>query len=168
MGGLAAVSAFYTGPAAALMDGKAAQPTIELGTVQVKGDKEVLSALRAIKTALHTAFSDDPAHANDVVCRINKGMGEAREYLDCATNRNYGKRREAVKTALLVGTLGQPAGGDIQMFKGILAQQPDNAIHMQVNGGALQALLQQIPDADASSAAPAPATAPPPAAATQP
>jgi hypothetical protein len=144
--------------------------TLQLGTVSVVGNQKIVETLRAIKTALKTPFSDDPAHAHDVVCRIEKGLGEQHEYLDCATNRDYSRRRDATQTAIAIGTLG--AGGT-DLLRSFLAAQPMHKLRVPVQGGALQAVLQQIPDAPAQAdetmkrgAVPAAATRATPAAAT--
>src|SRR5690348_1941918 len=105
-------------------------PTLQLGNITVSGQYQIVRTLRVIKVALHTAFSNDPVHANDVVCRINKGLGEQHEYLDCATNRDYPRRRDAVQTAGIIGTTGLPVGGDIQMFNALLAAQPNHQLHV--------------------------------------
>ena len=120
------------------------QPTIELGTVEVQGSEKIVAALQAIKVALKTPFSDDPAHANDPVCRIVKQLGEAREYLDCATNRDYSRRRDATQTAIMSNLYGAPAGADL--LRGLIAKQPLHELHMPVNGGNLQALLARLPE----------------------
>lgn len=137
-------------PAAVLVDAPASaadpqEPTLQLGKITVSGQYQIVRALRAIKVALHTSFSNDPAHADDVVCRINKALGEQHEYLDCATNRNYTRRRDAVHIAGITGTTGLPAGGDIQMFNALITAQPEHQLHVPVQGGALQALPARTP-----------------------
>lgn len=122
------------------------EATLYLGNITIVGQQKIVNALRAIKLALHTPYSDDPAHADDVVCRINKGLGEQHEYLDCATNKNYSRRRGATQVAVLVGTYGIPDHGVQQMFAAMIATQPNHALHVPVQGGALQALLAQVPD----------------------
>ena len=57
------------------------QPVMQLGTVEVQGSEKIVATLRAIKVTLKAPFSDDPARANDPVCRIVKQLGDAREYL---------------------------------------------------------------------------------------
>lgn len=143
------------------------QPVMQLGTVQVHGNEKIMATLRAIKLALKSPFSNDPAHADDPVCRIEKSLGEAREYLNCATNRDYIKRRAATQLSVETGTLGVPGGADL--LRSFLAQEPDHRIHMAVKGAGLQALLAQIPDAPAEAPAAATSAAPKsvPAAATQ-
>src|SRR5690348_851375 len=168
---LACLLALCTAPTllyAADAPGDKGQPTLQLGTVQVQGEAKIMAALRAIKSALKTPFSDDPAHADDPVCRIVKQLGEAREYLDCATNRDYAQRRDATQIAVFSGTLGVPGGADL--LRSFLAKAPQHHIRTQVNGAGLQALLARIPDVS-DAAAPAPVVAPlsqaVPAAATQ-
>jgi hypothetical protein len=142
----------------------AAQPTLQLGTVEVQGNQQVLATLQAIKLALKAPYSNDPAHANDPVCRIEKQLGETREYLDCATNRDLIKRRDATQLAVEIGTLGVPGGSDL--LRSFLARQPDHRVHMPVNGAALQDLLTRIPDAPVAVPATATQAAPKPVPAT--
>lgn len=136
---------------ACLLPARADEPrkddaTLYLGNITIVGQQKIVNALRAIKLALRTPYSNDPAHADDVVCRINKGLGEQHEYLDCATNKNYSKRRDATQMSVLVGTLGIPDGGVSQLFAAMIATQPEHRLHVPVQGGALQALLAQVPD----------------------
>lgn len=133
------------------------QPTMQLGTVHVQGTKQIIAVLRALKAALKAPFSTDPARANDPVCRIVKRLGDAREYLDCATNRDFIRRRYLSQLSVETGTLGVPHGTDL--LRSFLAQQPDHHLYTPVNGGALQALLARLPD-DATLAAPEPAQIP--------
>jgi hypothetical protein len=119
------------------------EPTLQLGTVQVQGNEQIIQTLHAIKLALRAPFSDSAEHADDVVCRIDKQLGDAREYLDCSTNRDYTRRRDDTQLEILKH-LGDPSGGDpLAMF---VAKQPDHHVHAAVNGAALQALLTHIPD----------------------
>ncbi len=99
---------------------KDSEPTLYLGKVSVTGQREIVSTQRAIKTALRAPLSNDPAHADDMVCRISKGLGEQHEYLDCATNGNLTRQRNALHTSALVGTYGQPTGGDRWIYESFL------------------------------------------------
>lgn len=153
---------------AALADEPATEPppTLQLGTVSVTGERKIMETLQAIKVALHAPFSSDAAHANYVVCRINKSLGEAREYLDCATNRDFTQRREATQTTIMIGTYGVPGGGNPLDY--FVAAQPNHQLHMPVQGAALRALLARVPDAPTDEgarlqASPAAATRVPPA-----
>lgn len=141
--------------------------TLQLGAVQVKGDRQVIQTLHAIKLALHEPFSDSAADAGKVVCRIVKQLGETREYLDCATNRDYTQRRDATQLEALKH-LGDPAGAEpLSQF---MAVQPEHRIHTVVNGAALQAVLEHIPDVlppEMQAAADGTAPKPVPAATTQ-
>jgi len=142
------------------------EPVLQLGSVQVQGDRQIIEALHAIKRALKTPFSDSAEHADDVVCRIDKQLGEAREYLNCATNRDYTRRRDDTQLEILKH-LGDPSGADpLQMF---VAKQPEHRLRVPVNGAALQTLLTRIPDQlpDDPAAAAATKLRAVPAAATQ-
>jgi hypothetical protein len=154
-------------PQAALAgDLPAGGQTLQLGSISVQGDQKIVETLRDIKHALRAPFTDDPAHADDVVCRIEKQLGEAREYLDCATNRSYSRRRDATQISVATGTLGVPGGADL--FKAFVALQPEQRLHVPVNGAGLQELLQRIPDASLQAGtAPVQGPAASPAAATR-
>jgi hypothetical protein len=152
--------------AAAYADGPAStdQPVLQLGVVSVTGQHDVISVLRSIKLALKTPYSDDPAHADDMVCRIEKQLGEAKEYLDCGINRDLTRRRDTTQMSILSGSLGLPPGSDL--LRSFITAQPQHHLRVPVNGGNLQAVLQQIPDAQtvvaaSTSIAPAAATAAP-------
>ncbi len=148
--------------AAAYADGPVptSQPVLQLGVVSVTGQHDVISVLRSIKLALKTPYSDDPAHADDMVCRIEKQLGEAKEYLDCGINRDLSKRRDSTQMSIMSGTLGVPPHTDL--FQSFVTAQPQHHLRVPVNGGNLQAVLQQIPDAQtvvAASTTVAPAAA---------
>lgn len=128
--------------------------TIQLGSVAVHGQKQILAALQAIKIALHSPFSSDKAHENDVVCRISKAMAEAREYLTCATNRTFAHRRMITQTDFLITQyIASGVGGTTRAMESIVGAQPNHMLHMPVNGGALQALLNKLPAPQAAKAA---------------
>lgn len=153
---LACLIGMTLGAAARADDGT----TLYLGDISVSGQAQIVAALQTIKSALHEPLSNDPAHADDLVCRINKGLGEQREYLDCATNRYYTRERDALHGSVMVGTTGLPHGGEaVQGLKAMIQRRPDHSIHVPVQGGALQALLARLPD-DAQVVDPAATTAP--------
>jgi hypothetical protein len=121
-----------------------------LGKLPITGQQKIVDTLLAIKAALREPYSDAPENADKVVCRINKVLGEAREYLDCATNADYSRRRAAAQSAMLTRKLGTVEAYDnegTQMdFDALVASQPDHRLHVPVNAAALQALLASLPD----------------------
>ncbi|HEY3858230.1 MAG TPA: hypothetical protein VGM47_01310 [Gammaproteobacteria bacterium] len=129
----------------------AEQPSLQLGTISVTGQRDVINTLRSIKLALKTPYSDDAAHADDLVCRIDKQLGEAKEYLDCGINRDLTKRRDSTQTNIMITTLGVPGGTDL--LRGFIAAQPEHHLRVPVNGAGLQTVLEQIPDAPPVAAA---------------
>jgi hypothetical protein len=126
------------------------QPVLHLGKLSITDQQQIVDTLLAIKRALHEPRSDDPANAAKVVCRIDKGTDTAHEYLDCATNKVYTVHHEALQSAMLVASTGLPIYNyddpTQQEFDGLIAQQPDQRLHVPVNGGALLALLNSLPD----------------------
>lgn len=144
--------------------------SMNLGAIHVEGERQVIETLQAIKIALNRPFSPDRAHANDVVCRIHRAMGRAVEFLDCATNRYYTRRRDITQTAMAIGETDNPAEGLTcassacyeNVFAALnagLSSIRGHQLHVQVNAGALKALLARVPypAPEAPPATPAPA-----------
>jgi hypothetical protein len=133
------------------------QPSIHLGKIQVKGEKQIIKVLQSIKLALRQPYSDDPKLANVVVCRIKNDIGShANQLLICATNHTLSERREVTRTALTVMISGPTGGGEdaeLDVLHSMLMGLPDNYLHAPVNGPALQALLKKIPDPTVAEAA---------------
>jgi hypothetical protein len=134
-------------------DDSAAQgdvPTLYLGKLPITGQQKIVDTLLAIKAALKEPLSDSADKADKVVCRINHETGTMREYLDCATNRDLTVRHERVQEGMLVRRNGVPPGeygeASQQDFDGLIAAQPNHRLHVPINGGALQALLDRLPD----------------------
>jgi hypothetical protein len=134
-------------------DDTTAQPdvmTLYLGKLPITGQQKIVDTLIAIKLALHEPMSNDPAKAGTVICRINKDTGSRREYLDCATNHDLAKRHEYSQEQMLARSTGLPSsdyGEALQQdFDGLVAQQPNHRLHVPINGGALQALINSLPD----------------------
>ncbi|HSN18702.1 MAG TPA: hypothetical protein VLV87_10915 [Gammaproteobacteria bacterium] len=125
-------------------------PTLYLGKLPITGQQHIVDTLLAIKMALKEPMSDSADKADKVVCRINKGTGDMREYLDCATNRDLAARHEfsqeqmlARRNGLAPGEYEEPTQQD---FDGLIAAQPNHRLHVPINGAALQAILDSLPD----------------------
>jgi hypothetical protein len=126
------------------------QPVLHLGQLSITDQQQIVDTLLAIKKALHEPLSGDPADANKVVCRINRGTDTAHEYLDCATNKVYTVHHDSLQSAMMVASTGLPIyqydDPTQQEFDGLIAKQPEHRLHVPVNGGALLALLNSLPD----------------------
>ena len=144
--------------------------SMNLGAIHVEGERQIIETLQAIKIALNRPFSPGRAHENDVVCRIHKAMGRAVEYLDCATNRYYTARREITQTAMVIGESDNAAEGltcaSSACYENVFAALNEglsrirgHQLHVQVNAGALKALLAKVPypAPEVAPATPAPA-----------
>ena len=137
----------------ALADDAAPQgdvPILYLGKLPITGQQKIVDTLLAIKMALREPHSDAADKAGTVVCRISKDTGTLREYLDCATNRDLALRHEYSQEQMLVRRNGLPAnfyGEQFQQdFDGLIAAQPNHRLHVPINGAALQAILDSLPD----------------------
>lgn len=125
-------------------------PILYLGKLPITGQQQIVDTLLAIRAALKEPISGAADKADKVVCRINKGTGDMREYLDCATNRDLNARHEFSQEQLLVRRNGLPQGSydeaNQQDFDGLIAAQPNHRLHVPINGAALQAILDSLPD----------------------
>ena len=137
----------------ALADDTASQgdvPILYLGKLPITGQQHIIDTLLAIKAALKEPLSDSADKADKVVCRIDKGTGDMREYLDCATNRDLTARHEYNQEQMLARRNGLPNGdyneADQQDFDGLIAAQPNHRLHVPINGAALLSILNSLPD----------------------
>jgi hypothetical protein len=154
-------------------DDQSPATSMYLGKIPVYGQENIMRTLQALKIALQRPFSTNAADADQVVCRINKAMGEDQYYLECATNREYSQQRAATQLQRLVtdpqsqtdprpgdkGAL-SPAmveAGRENALENIIALQPGSRLHIPVNAAKLLELLENVPT---PTAAPAMSTAP--------
>jgi len=125
-------------------------PILYLGKLPITGQQQIVDTLVAIKAALKEPISDAADKQDKVVCRINKGTGSMREYLDCATNRDLSARHEYTQEQMLARRDGLPPGeyGEAtqQDFDGLIAAQPNHRLHVPINGAVLQSILDSLPD----------------------
>ena len=157
-------------------DDQSPATTMHLGTVDVKGQQDILHTLQAIKIALKRPFSTSSLDEDLIVCRINKDIGAAKEYLECATNREYSQRREATQLQIMTTSpqaQTDPRAGDSEAanpamiragieiaFQNVIALQPEHRLNVPVNASQLQELLAHIPMPVTATAAPTASTAP--------
>lgn len=157
-------------------DDQSPATSMYLGKIAVTGQQDIMRTLQAIKVALKRPFSTSSADADLIVCRIDKDLGEAKEYLECATNREYSQRRAATQLQRLVtdpqaqtdpraGDSGAVNKGMVEAgiqnaLNNVVALQPGGRLHVPVNGAKLQEILEQIPTPVTATAAPAASTAP--------
>ncbi|HVC28711.1 MAG TPA: hypothetical protein VNF48_04105 [Gammaproteobacteria bacterium] len=144
---------------------------IYLGNIQVRGEKNIVKTLQAIKVGLQMPYSSDPKLADVVVCRIEDQAGShIKKWLTCETNRNAANRREALNTSMDT-SIAQNYGGMgceslscySQVFEALtetLNSQPGHTLHTSVNGPALHQLLEKIPYPQGYTPAPTSTTAP--------
>jgi hypothetical protein len=70
---------------------------IQLGKIEVSGMKPLVETLREVKVAVKRPFDNDPAHFDDMVCRLDDhGLGtHTGMLLECGTQGWFSMRRNA-------------------------------------------------------------------------
>ena len=83
-----------------------------LGQIEVTGMGPLVEALREVKVAVKRPFDNDPAHYDDMVCRLeeNSGFRAQGTLLDCGTQGWFSMRRNehGLGDTQAVSTLGHP------------------------------------------------------------
>ena len=162
--GALALAALLAAPLAATADDDTSGPKTEttvmyLGKTPITGDANIFHVLQSIKVALMRPYSTKAADANLVVCRINRAMSEALEYLDCDFNRDYTQLRDQSQMSFLAAVghagkqnsqgdfnpLGQSMDDSMVVFEDLINIQPNHRLHIPINGGNLMKLLNSLP-----------------------
>jgi hypothetical protein len=89
----------------------AAGSTAQLGKIDVKGLKVLVETLREVKVAVKRPFGNDPAHFDDMVCRLGDDEGShISMVLECGTQGWFSMRRDQYLFGggYAVVTLGHP------------------------------------------------------------
>ena len=177
--GALALAAFLAAPLMAAADddssGQKTETTVMyLGKTPITGDANIFHVLQSIKVALMRPYSSKAADANLVVCRINRSMSEALEYLDCDFNRDYTQLRDLSQMSFMAAvghagkqssqgdfnSLGQSMDDSTVIFESLINIQPNHRLHIPINGGNLMKLLNSLPmpTNETVDSAPAPST----------
>jgi hypothetical protein len=114
--------------------------SVHLGKIEVPGIKAQVETLQEVKLAVKRPFDDDPAHFDDMVCRLGGdelGSHTSRT-LECGTQGWFGMRRNAYgyggameNDAVAVSTLGHPwhvvrylKSGEEKVIRDLLRELP--------------------------------------------
>ncbi|HEY3858224.1 MAG TPA: hypothetical protein VGM47_01280 [Gammaproteobacteria bacterium] len=124
---------------------------MELGKIDVHASKEdqaqrIVAGLKVIKQALKASLSNDPADANKVVCRMNYDTGShLNAHLMCATNHTMMIDLDALHTAMMTGTYGQPTGAETQELEHLAGSgKTGRYFSTEISAAELQKLLLQV------------------------
>lgn len=131
---------------------------MDLGKVDVHASKDeqaqrIVAGLKVIKHALKANFTNDPADANVVVCRMNYDTGShLMAHLMCATNRTFMVYRDQLHTGVLAATYGQPDNATTQELEHMTGSVgKDRYFSTKINAAELQKLLVQVQCAGCSN-----------------
>jgi hypothetical protein len=135
-----------------------------LGNIKVRGQRNIIKTLQAIKLALQQPYSSDPTLANVMICRLRDQAGShLRQWLTCGTNRVLAEHRDALQTNMAFmqpdtdhpSDPGEPGTASCAgsacyeeasaALGNIVGAQPDRYLRTSVNGPAFRALLEKIP-----------------------
>jgi hypothetical protein len=89
---------------------------VHLGKIQVSGMKALVETLQEIKVAVKRPFDDDPAHFDEMVCRLDDRQMDTHigAVLECGTQGWFGMRRSeyryggAMSDGAVAAALGHP------------------------------------------------------------
>jgi hypothetical protein len=130
---------------------------LQLGNIQVQGSREevsrrIVAGLKVIKAALTAKISNDPAHANDIVCRMNYDTGSHLiVHLRCATNAVLRTERGVIASNMLVTTYGQANDAKSMVLEHLATASPQvRYFSTTVNAAELQKLLLLVKCEDCS------------------
>lgn len=162
-----ACAAMATGSAQHNTQGQAVQNddmVMYLGKVEVRGEKNIIKTLQAIKVGLRQPYSTDPKLANVVVCRLEDEAGShLKQRLICGTNRILAANRNALQTQMIAAASdtdqpndpGDPGSltcmssscyeTEFLILNETLNDQPGHYLNTLVNGPAFSSLLRKIP-----------------------
>jgi hypothetical protein len=121
---------------------------MQLGHIEVQGDRDeasrkIVAGLKVIKRALVANLSNDPADANQVVCRVNYDTGShLNAHLMCATNRTLMLDHDAQRAGMQAVGSGQPSGAATQALEHLTGEgHTDRYFSTHVSASELQKLL---------------------------
>lgn len=136
--------------------------TIQLGKISVKGRKQVLRALQAIKIGLHTPISGSKKDRNKIVCRIHEAVGShTQQILTCAPNWVLTQQRMETQTGIMAveGSVPSAAPTNIvaqEILESLTAPQPRHQFNLSVTTK-FRPFLDKLPDLPPSATTNSPA-----------
>lgn len=111
--------------------------SVHLGKIEVPGVKPLVETLQEIKVAVKRPFDNDPAHFDDMVCRLDAGTldSHAGTTLECGTQGWFSMRRNQNQfgngDAAAVAALGHPwhtvrrlSGRQVKTLREVLRELP--------------------------------------------
>lgn len=136
--------------------------SLQLGKISVKGQRQVMRALQAIKVGLHTPISGARKDRDKIVCRIHEGLGShAHQILTCAPNWVLTKQRMEIQIQIMAVRGSVPSGAPAaiqsqEILESLTAPQPQHEFNLNVTSN-FRPFLDRLPEL----MPPATTTAPP-------
>ncbi len=149
----ARIAVYVAASPATLITGQGQNEVLQLGGLKVTGQPMVQKVLQTVKFGLQKPYSNDPALADVVVCRLNAESGNpSDQVLTCATNRTWSSSQSlrSIMARAATATGGTSCSADhcqpavLAQFASALDQLPGHYLQTSVNLKQLHRLMDAV------------------------
>ncbi len=149
----ARIAVYVAASPATLVTGQGQNEVLQLGGIKVSGQPMIQKVLQTVKFGLQKPYSNDPALADVVVCRLNAESGNpSDQVLTCATNRTWSSSQSlrSIMAGAATATGGTSCSADhcqpavLAQFASALDQLPGHYLQTSVNLKQLHRLMDAV------------------------